>query len=70
MDKSLERTLKQACEQKFKISLLEMKDCCVTNNDYMLVKFDDKNKWLWFIFEKQIAMQGGKISINNKLFQI
>ena len=42
MDKSLERTLKQACEQKFKISLLEMKDCCVTNNDYMLVKFDDK----------------------------
>ena len=42
MDNFQERKLKQACEQKFKISLIDMKDCCVTNQDYMLIKFDDK----------------------------
>ena len=42
MDKFLERKLKHACEQKFKISLIDMKDCSVTNQDYMLVKFEDK----------------------------
>ena len=42
MDKFLERKLKHACEQKFKISLIDMKDCCVTNQDYMLLYYDDK----------------------------
>tara|TARA_X000001036_G_scaffold437076_1_gene481601 strand:- start:1566 stop:2243 length:678 start_codon:yes stop_codon:yes gene_type:complete len=41
MDKSLEKKLKQACEIKFKLSLKEMKSCCVTNEDYMLVKHND-----------------------------
>ena len=42
MDKFLERKLKYACEQKFNISLIDMKDCCVTNQDYMLLYHDDK----------------------------
>ena len=42
MDKFQERKLKEACERKFKISLIDMKDCCVTNQDYMLIKYDDK----------------------------
>ena len=42
MDKFLERKLKHACEQKFNISLIDMKDCCVANQDYMLIKYDDK----------------------------
>ncbi len=42
MDKFQERKLKEACERKFKITLIDMKDCCVTNQDYMLIKYDDK----------------------------
>ena len=42
MDKFLERKLKHACEQKFKISLIDMKNCCVTNQDFMLLQYDDE----------------------------
>ncbi len=40
--KSLEKRLKKACKQKFRIPYKEIEKCTIHNSDYLLVKYKDK----------------------------